>query len=165
MRNQTPSHISEDCYLIYKNSKFQDSPLKSRFINDIYNENFTKNSEDFRIIQSTATIYAGEIAALDELENLANEEISNGPANPLVLADLLDQAIAIAEEINENNVKSTLTEAIHEAKAVSEAIYDGTIDDFGIPDSDENISAFGEEFEALKIAILSIKNKMQKYNV
>ncbi len=41
--------------------------------------------------------------------------------NPLLLADLLEQAIAIAEEINETNQNIFLSEAIYESKAVLEA--------------------------------------------
>jgi phage tail sheath protein FI len=110
--------------------------------------------------QDSATFYAGEIAALDELKSLASDEISSGSANAFVLADLLDQAIAIAEEINETaDVKAALTEAINEAKIVSEAIYDGTIDDFIVPDDlDENAPVFSGEFEALKTAILNAQD-------
>jgi len=114
--------------------------------------------------QGSALFYAGEIAALDELKSLANAEISTGSADAYVLADLLDQAIAIAEEVNETadagDQKSTLTEVIDEAKVVLEAIYDGIIDDFMIPDGlDENAPAFSEEFDALKTAILEVKDQ------
>lgn len=111
--------------------------------------------------QDSATFYAGEIAALDELKSLASDEISSGSANGFVLADLLDQAIAIAEEINEiADAKIALTEAINEAKAVSEAIYEGVIDDFIIPDDlDENAPVFSGEFEALQAAILNVKDE------
>lgn len=119
--------------------------------------------------QTTADLYAGEIAALDELKRLASEEILNGSADAFVLADLLDQAVAIAEEINEvaddthgeiPDTKTALTEVIEEAKAVSEAIYDGIIDDFVIPDGmGGNTPAFSEEFDALKAAILNVKDE------
>jgi len=110
--------------------------------------------------QTNADFYAGEIAALDELKNLASDEIMGGSANGFVLADLLGQAIAIAEEINGTaDEKTALTEAIKEAKAVLDAIYDGTIDDFIIPeDLDENAPVFSGEFEALKTAILSAED-------
>lgn len=124
--------------------------------------------------QSSASFYAGEIAALDELKSLANDEVSGGSANTFVLADLLGQAIAIAEEINEtadgastgnDNAKGNLIHAIEEAKAVLEAIYDGTIDDFVIPeDSDEDTPAFSGEFEALKTAILAVKDETGSAN-
>jgi phage tail sheath protein FI len=111
--------------------------------------------------QNSATFYEGEIAALDELKSLASDEISGGSANAAVLADLLDQAIAIAEEVNETaDVKDALTDAIDEAKAVLEAIHDGTIDDFIIPDDlDENAPIFSGEFDALKAAILNVKDE------
>jgi len=119
--------------------------------------------------QTSAVFYAGEIAALDELKRLASEEISSGSANAFVLADLLDQAIAIAEEVNEAaddthgeipDTKAVLTEAIEEAKIVVNAIYDGVIDDFMIPDDlDENAPVFSGEFEALKTAILNVKDE------
>jgi hypothetical protein len=51
--------------------------------------------------QDSAILYAGETAALDELKSLASKEISTGSANAFVLADLLGQAVAIAEEIHE----------------------------------------------------------------
>jgi uncharacterized protein len=120
--------------------------------------------------ETSASFYAGEIAALDELKRLAGEEISSHSANAMVLADLLSQAIAIAEEVNENadeasdqtdHAKADLAEAIEEAKAVLEAIYDGTIDDFVIPDDlDEDAPVFSGEFEALKTAILAVKDKV-----
>ncbi len=119
--------------------------------------------------QTSADFYSGEIAALDELKSLASEEISSGSANAFILADLLDQAVAIAEEIHEAaddthgetpDTKAVLTEAIEEAKVVLAAIYDGTIDDFMIPDDlDENAPVFSGEFDALKAAILNVKDK------
>jgi len=119
--------------------------------------------------QTTADLYAGEIAALDELKRLASEEILNGSTDAFVLADLLDQAVAIAEEINEAagdtygeipDTKAALTEVIGESKAVSEAIYDGIIDDFVIPDGmGGNTPAFSGEFDALKAAILNVKDE------
>ncbi|PZU21582.1 MAG: hypothetical protein DI622_06860 [Chryseobacterium sp.] len=119
--------------------------------------------------QTSVDFYSGEIAALDELKNLASEEISSGSANGFVLADLLGQAVAIAEEINEAadetygeipDTKAVLTEAIEEAKIVLDAIYDGTIDDFMVPDDlDENAPVFSGEFDALKAAILNVKDK------
>ncbi|WP_029297098.1 phage tail sheath family protein [Chryseobacterium hispalense] len=120
--------------------------------------------------QASASFYAGEIAALDELKNLAIDEIVNGSADPLVLADLLAQAVAIAEEINEtadetsgetDNAKDNLIHAIEEAKAVLEAIYDGTIDNF---DSDADTPVFSEEFNALKTAILAVKDEVGAAN-
>ncbi|WP_426482350.1 phage tail sheath family protein [Chryseobacterium sp. R2ACT005] len=114
--------------------------------------------------QGSALFYAGEIAALDELKRLASAEISTGSADAYVLADLLDQAIAIAEEVNEaadaGDKKNALTEAIDEAKVVLEAIYDGIIDDFVIPDGfDEDAPVFSGEFDALKTAILEVKDE------
>lgn len=115
--------------------------------------------------QNRNAFYAGETAALDELKNLASDEISSGSPNSSVLADLLGQAIAIADEVNEtvdaaSHGKSNLAGVINEAKAVLEAIYDGTIDDFVIPDGlDENAQGFSEEFHVLKSAILDINNK------
>lgn len=119
--------------------------------------------------QTSADFYSGEIAALDELKRLASEEISSRSANGFVLADLLGQAVAIAEEINEAadethgeipDTKAVLTEAIEEAKIVLDAIYDGTIDDFMVPDDlDENAPVFSGEFDALKAAILNVKDK------
>lgn len=123
--------------------------------------------------QTSASFYAGEIAALDELKRLAGEEISNPSVNAMVLADLLGQAIAIAEEVNENadeasdetdHAKADLTEAIAEAKIVLEAIYDGTIDDFVIPDDVEEAPAFTGEFDELKTAILAVKDKVGAAN-
>lgn len=51
--------------------------------------------------QDSNAFYAGEVAAIDELKRLASVEIASESANALVLADLLGQAIAIAEEVNE----------------------------------------------------------------
>jgi len=119
--------------------------------------------------QASAIFYAGEIAALEELKSLAIEEILSESVNPFVLADLLSQAIAIAEEINETadetsgqplDAKADLIHAIEEAKAVLEAIYDGTIDDFLTPDAEAGTPAFSEEFDALKIAILAVKDEV-----
>jgi phage tail sheath protein FI len=114
--------------------------------------------------QGSALFYAGEIAALDELKRLASAEISTGSADAYVLADLLDQAIVIAEEVNEaadaGDKKNALTEVINEAKVVLEAIYEGIIDDFKIPDDlDENAPVFSGEFDALKTAILEVKDE------
>jgi phage tail sheath protein FI len=119
--------------------------------------------------QDSAVFYESEIAALDELKNLASEEISSVSANASVLADLLDQAIAIAEEINETadettgqpgDAKEALIDAIDEAKAVRDAIHNGIIDDFVIPDGfNEDAPLFSGEFEALKDAILNIKDE------
>lgn len=119
--------------------------------------------------QDSAVFYAGEIAALDELKSLASEEISSISANASVLADLLDQAIVIAEEVNETadettgqpgDAKEALTDAINEAKIVLNAIHAGIIDDFAMPDNfsgDEPI--FSGEFKALKDAILNVKDE------
>jgi len=124
--------------------------------------------------QDSASFYAGEIAALDELKSLASHEISSESANAVVLVDLLAQAIAIAEEVNEtadgtstetDNPKGNLIQAIEEAKAVLEAIYDGTIDDLVIPDnSDADAPVFSGEFEALKMAILAVKDEVGAAN-
>jgi len=119
--------------------------------------------------QTTADLYAGEIAALDELKSLASEEIIGGSADPFVLADLLGQAIAIAEEISETadeagGAKGNLIHAIEEANAVLEAIYDGTIDDFVIPDNLEDTPVFSEEFDTLKTAILAVKDEVGAAN-
>jgi len=124
--------------------------------------------------EDSAVFYAGEIAALDELKNLASDEISGGSANGFVLADLLGQAIAIAQEViatadestNETvNAKADLKEAINEAKVVLEAIYDGTIDDFIVPeDLDESAPIFSGEFEGLKNAILNVKDQKGNAN-
>lgn len=114
--------------------------------------------------QTSASFYAGEIAALDELKILASDEISSGSANGSVLADFLGQAIAIAEEISEtadeaNDAKNNLVHAIEEAKAVLEAIYDGTIDDFVMPDDLEaGTPVFSGEFDALKTAVLAVED-------
>lgn len=116
--------------------------------------------------ESNATFYAGEIAALDELKSLASDEISGGSASGFVLADLLGQAIAIAEEVNETaDIQDALTDAIDEAKVVLDAIYDGTIDDFIIPeDLDENAPVFSGEFDALKNAILNVQDMVGEAN-
>jgi phage tail sheath protein FI len=116
--------------------------------------------------QTNADFYAGEIAAIDELKGLASDEISSGSADGFVLADLLGQAIAIAEEVNETaDAKTALTAAIEEAKIVLDAIYDGTIDDFLVPeDLDENAPVFSGEFEALKAAILDVEDKIGDAN-
>ncbi|WP_143884678.1 hypothetical protein [Chryseobacterium binzhouense] len=159
MPNQAPSHISDDFYPVYNYSENTNEKLKNRCIADSYNGNFIQAAKGLDTIQNAYILYAGEIAALEELKNLASDEISNRSTNPLVLADLLEQAIAIAEEINENNLNVVLSEAIYESKAVLEAIYDGTIDDFKMPDSDKNIPAFSEEFESLKTAIITSQNQ------
>ncbi|MCI3939513.1 hypothetical protein MQX03_20265 [Chryseobacterium aahli] len=115
--------------------------------------------------QGSAVFYAGEIAALLELKSLASEEISSVSANASVLADLLDQAIAIVEEINETadgigNTKEALIDAIDEAKAVRDAIHNGIIDDFVIPAGfSEQTPLFSGEFDDLINAILNIKDE------
>ncbi|WP_299179722.1 phage tail sheath C-terminal domain-containing protein [uncultured Chryseobacterium sp.] len=119
--------------------------------------------------QSSANFYAGEISALDELKGMASSEIT-GNADAMVLADLLGQAIAIAEEINETaddtsgetvDAKSNLVHAIIEARAVLEAIYDGTIDDFNL---EAETPVFSGEFDALKTAILAVQDKVGAAN-
>lgn len=114
--------------------------------------------------QDSTVFYAGEVAALDELKRLASAEIKTQSADAFLLADLLDQAIAIAEEVNETAdpglKKDDLTAVIAEAKIVLEAIYDGTIDDFVVPDDfDENTPVFSGEFDALKNAILKVNDE------
>lgn len=123
--------------------------------------------------QASAVFYAGEISALEELKALASAEILSEP-DALVLADLLSQAIAIAEEINETadetsgqplDAKAALVHAIAESKAVLEAIYDGTIDDFVIPDDLEaGTPVFSGEFDALRDAILAVKDEVGAAN-
>jgi predicted membrane-bound spermidine synthase len=159
MPNQAPSHISDDFYPVYNYSENTNEKLKNKFIADSYNGNLIQAAKGLDTIQNAYILYAGEIAALEELKSLASDEISNKSANPLVLADLLEQAIAIAEEINETNLNVVLSEAIYESKAVLEAIYDGTIDDFNMPDSNTNTPAFSEEFDALKTAIINSQNQ------
>lgn len=118
--------------------------------------------------QSSATFYAGEIAALEELGSLASEEILGGSPSASVLAGLLGHAIAIAEEINETaddtgqpgDPKATLVEAINEAKFVLNAIHDGTIDNFEMPeDLDVDAPIFKGEFDDLINAILAVKDE------
>lgn len=99
MPNHSPSHISDDFYFVYNHSENKNEQLKNSFIEDICAGNFIKTTGDLCTIQNSFLMYAGEIAALEELKNMACEEISDGSANPFVLADLLEQAIAIAEEI------------------------------------------------------------------
>uniref|UniRef100_A0AAU6WMA2 Phage tail sheath C-terminal domain-containing protein n=2 Tax=Chryseobacterium TaxID=59732 RepID=A0AAU6WMA2_9FLAO len=105
--------------------------------------------------QSSAVFYANEIAALDRLKSLASDEISSGSENSFVLADLLDQAIDIAAKVKETaDVKTGLTTAIDNARYLSDALYDGVIDDFN-----ENTPVFNGEFEALKTAVLNAKDE------
>lgn len=105
--------------------------------------------------QESDDLYAGEIAALKVLRDLATAEISTTPVNGFLLADLLEQAIAIAEEIYETaDSKDALNEPLNEAKAVVSAIYDGTIDDFKIPENLEvDTPIFRGEFDDLINAI------------
>lgn len=116
--------------------------------------------------QESDDLYAGEIAALEVLRDLASEEISNESVNGFVLADLLSQAIAIAEEIYENaDSKDALTEPLNEAKAVVDAIYDGTIDNFKIPeDLEVDTPIFKGEFDDLIDAIRLSKDKVGNAN-
>ncbi|WP_294311354.1 phage tail sheath C-terminal domain-containing protein [uncultured Chryseobacterium sp.] len=105
--------------------------------------------------QSSAVFYANEIAALDQLKSLASDEISSGSENSFVLADLLDQAIDVAAKVKETaDVKTGLTTAIDNARYLSDALYDGVIDDFN-----ENTPVFNGEFEALKTAVLNAKDE------
>jgi len=108
--------------------------------------------------QDSSIFYADQIAALDELKILAADEISGGSANAIVLAELISQAISIAEEVNKTaDLKTALTEAIQEAKIVVDAIQNGIIDDFAI--ANEEAPLFSGEFEALKDAILNTKDE------
>ncbi|WP_294304341.1 phage tail sheath C-terminal domain-containing protein [uncultured Chryseobacterium sp.] len=105
--------------------------------------------------QSSAVFYANEIAELDRLKSLASDEISSGSENSFVLADLLDQAIDVAAKVKETaDVKTGLTTAIDNARYLSDALYDGVIDDFN-----ENTPVFNGEFEALKTAVLNAKDE------
>lgn len=117
-------------------------------------------------IQESDDFYAGEIAALEVLRDLATAEISTTSVNGFVLADLLEQAIAIAEEIYETaDSKDALREPLNEAKAVVDAIYDGTIDDFRIPqDLQVNTPIFRGEFDDLIDAIRLSKDKVGNAN-
>jgi uncharacterized protein len=102
--------------------------------------------------QTSSDFYESEINALKELKALAQDEISGSDTNAYVLADLLTQAIAIAEEVNETaDLKEPLSEAIEEAKQVLNSINDGTIDSFDL--------SFTNEFEDLKTAILHVEDK------
>lgn len=116
--------------------------------------------------QDSTIFYKEEIAALDELKNLAVDEVSGESANGFILADLLDQAIVIAEEVNETaDTKNALTEAINDAKAVLNELNDATIDDFIVPeDLDENAPLFSRGFNALKTAILNTEDRLGSAN-
>lgn len=116
--------------------------------------------------QENDDFYADEIAALEVLRDLATAEISTTSVNGFVLADLLEQAIAIAEEIYETaDSKDALREPLNEAKAVVDAIYDGTIDDFRIPqDLQVNTPIFRGEFDDLIDAIRLSKDKVGNAN-
>ncbi|WP_159476635.1 phage tail sheath family protein [Chryseobacterium sp. 18068] len=105
--------------------------------------------------QESDDLYAGEIAAIKVLRDLASVEISNESVNGFVLADLLSQAIAITEEIYENaDSKDALKEAINDSKDVVDAIYGGIIDDFKIPeDLKVDTPIFRGEFDDLIDAI------------
>jgi phage tail sheath protein FI len=105
--------------------------------------------------QESDDLYAGEIAAIKVLRDLASLEISNESVNGFVLADLLSQAIAITEEIYENaDSKDALKEAINDSKDVVDAIYGGIIDDFKIPeDLKVDTPIFRGEFDGLIDAI------------
>jgi len=71
------------------------------------------------------SFYANEIAVLQELKRLANDEILFASANVFVLADLLGQAMAIVKEINETADQEI---GLAEPAAIVEAIENGTID-------------------------------------
>ncbi|MCX8533026.1 phage tail sheath family protein [Chryseobacterium luquanense] len=124
--------------------------------------------------ESNATFYAHKIDALEGLKILASEEILSESADASVLADLLDQAIAIAEEINETaddtagqtiDAKANLVFAINEAKFVLNAIHNGTIDGFAIPENlDKDAPVFKGEFDALKNAILNVQDLVGSAN-
>lgn len=105
--------------------------------------------------QESNDLYAGEIAAIKVLRDLASVEISNESVNGFVLADLLSQAIAITEEIYETaDSKDALKEAINDSKDVVDAIYGGIIDDFKIPeDLKVDTPIFRGEFDGLIDAI------------
>lgn len=105
--------------------------------------------------QESDDLYAGEIAAIKVLRDLASVEISNESVNGFVLADLLSQAIAITEEIYETaDSKDALKEAINDSKDVVDAIYGGIIDDFKIPeDLKVDTPIFRGEFDDLIAAI------------
>jgi len=118
--------------------------------------------------ESSATFYKRQLDALEELGSLASEEILGGSPSASVLAGLLGHAIAIAEEINETadntgqtgDPKAILVEAINEAKFVLNAIHDGTIDNFEMPeDLDEDAPIFKGEFDDLINAILGVKDE------
>lgn len=105
--------------------------------------------------QSSAAFYADEIAAIDRLKILAADEISSGSENSFVLAGLLDQAIDIAAKVKETaDAKTDLKTVIDNARYLSDALYDGIVDDFN-----ENTPIFNGEFEALKLAILNAKDE------
>lgn len=116
--------------------------------------------------QESDDFYAGEIAALEVLRDLATAEILTTPVNGFVLADLLEQAIAIAEEIYETtDSKDALREPLNEAKAVVDAIYNGIIDDFRIPeDLEVDTPIFRGEFDDLIDAIRLSKDKVGNAN-
>ncbi|GEJ45775.1 MULTISPECIES: phage tail sheath C-terminal domain-containing protein [unclassified Chryseobacterium] len=83
---------------------------------------------------NSGSFYGREADALRELKRLASDEILFASANVAVLADLLAQAVAIVEEINETaDQKVDLTEPF----AIIEAIYNGTIDSVDIHFLDE----------------------------
>jgi phage tail sheath protein FI len=80
-------------------------------------------------ISNGGAFYMNEKEALQELRRLASDEILFASANVFVLADLLAQAVAIVEEINETaDQKVDLIEPI----ATIEAIENGTIDSVDI---------------------------------
>ncbi|MFC7348889.1 phage tail sheath family protein [Chryseobacterium zhengzhouense] len=136
--------------------------------------NYTFDEDELPIVhiglqeeaQDSTIFYEEEIAALDELKNLAVDEVSGELVNGFILADLLDQAIVIAEEVNETaDTKNALTEAINDAKAVLNELYDAAIDDFIVPeDLDENAPLFSRGFNALKTAILNTEDRLGSAN-
>lgn len=136
--------------------------------------NYTFDEDELPIVhiglqeeaQDSTIFYEEEIAALDKLKNLAVDEVSGELVNGFILADLLDQAIVIAEEVNEiADTKNALTEAINDAKAVLNELYDAAIDDFIVPeDLDENAPLFSRGFNALKTAILNTEDRLGSAN-
>ncbi|WP_415328005.1 phage tail sheath family protein [Chryseobacterium sp. MMS23-Vi53] len=118
--------------------------------------------------ESSATFYEGQLNALEGLKTLASAEILSESTNPDVLADLLSHAVAIAEEINEtaddngqpDGPKAVLVDAIDEAKHVLNAIHEGIIDNFDIPeDFNEGSPIFSGEFEDLITAIKAVRDE------
>jgi uncharacterized protein len=131
-------------------------PHLETILNYTFDESATITHTGLQVATGTG-FYANEIDALISLQTDAYNEINNGVTtpNPVLLGNLLAQAITIVDKVNETaDVKIDLSDA----KEVLEAINEGIIDDFNADQIPGSTGSFTSEFQQLIDALTATKD-------